>query len=464
MGGDGLGIKARYRPILMARPSVPRIRRAATAFVATTVGVGLLVAGWVGASRGVDAGHALGVAVASASPSSASAPPVASPPAVPSLQPPIETPPPGGGDSVTLAVARGGRLQETLDLARARLAIPGVSATIILPDGSIWSGASGLADVARKTPVTDSTAFAFASISKTFTSALILELAAEGMIVLDAPAVTYLPRLKLAVDRRISVAMLLDHTSGLDDFFLNPKIDKVLQSTPTRVWTAADALAYVRKPLFPPGTGWHYSNTNYVLLGLIAEHVTGDRMADLIRARFLDPLRLEGTWTQVAERARTGLAHGYRFVGTKRSAPPIDLADGTGIAPFRSVVTAAGAAGDLAGTSRDLARWARELYSGAVLGPQTSALLFEGFNKTVDYEPRVAYGFGVQALVIDGRPSFGHSGRLLGFRGAVRHLSADGLTIAVLTNQSRADPGEIVRLLVAAATAPPPNCACPTPR
>jgi CubicO group peptidase (beta-lactamase class C family) len=122
-------------------------------------------------------------------------------------------------------------------------------------------------------------------------------------------------------------------------------------------------------------------------------------------------------------------------------------------------VTAAGGAGSLAGTSADIAHWARALYGGDVLGPIGTGILLSDFTKTRGYLPGVSYGFGVQALSIDGHPSLGHSGRLLGFRGAVRDFPIDGLTISVLTNQSRADPGLIVRSLlrvVSPSTAPAP--------
>jgi CubicO group peptidase (beta-lactamase class C family) len=114
----------------------------------------------------------------------------------------------------------------------------------------------------------------------------------------------------------------------------------------------------------------------------------------------------------------------------------------------------------MAGTSGDLARWARALYGGDVLGPQGTALLLSSFSKTSSYIPGVSYGYGVQALSVDGHPSLGHSGRFLGFRGVVRTFPIDGITIAVLTNQSRADPGVIVRELLAV-TLPPPSV-CPT--
>ncbi|HEX5825650.1 MAG TPA: serine hydrolase domain-containing protein [Candidatus Limnocylindrales bacterium] len=435
--------------------------RIALAILAAFTGIALLTAGIVQTTGGLSGtAPAIGASPspsrATASPSQfaiASDLPVASP----------TTPSPGGsGGGVTpaepRATALAAQLQATLEHVRAKLAVPGVSVTILFPDGSEWTGAGGLADVANRTPVTPATAFAFASMSKTFTSALILQLVAEGRLHLNDSAALFLPPLKKPIDRRITIAMLLDHTSGLHDFFLNPKIDKPLQSQPNRAWTTDEVLSYVGKRYFPPGRGWHYSNTNYLLLGLIAERITGAPLAAAIRTRLLEPAGLTTTWYQAAEKPRAALAHGYRLPGVKLTVRPIDLDDGSGIAPFRSVVTAAAGAGSLAGTSGDLARWARLLYSGEILGADGTAVLLGGFGATATYRPTVPYGYGVQAVVVDGHPSFGHSGRLLGFRGAVRHFPVDGLTIAVLTNQSRADPGVIVRALLAVAVPTAPTC------
>jgi D-alanyl-D-alanine carboxypeptidase len=375
------------------------------------------------------------------------------PPAPPASVPPASAPP-----IVADAERLGVELQAELDRLRVKLAIPGATATILFPDGSSWTGASGLADVAARAPVTADTAFAYASVSKTFTSALILQLVGEGRIRLTDSAAALLPPLRIAIDRRITVEMLLDHTSGLADFFLNPKIDRPLQRRPSDAWSVERTLGYVGKRLSPPGKAWHYSNTNYVLLGLIAERVTGQSLAAAIRGRLLDPIGLGATWTQSTERPLAPLAHAYRLTGTKLTAKPIDLDDGTGIAPFRSVVTAAGGAGAMAGTSDDLARWGRALYGGRVLGPEGTALLLSQFRETVNYQPGVVYGYGIQALSIDGHASLGHSGRFLGARASLRHFPIEGLTIAVLVNQSRADPAVILRRLLAVSAPPAPPC------
>jgi D-alanyl-D-alanine carboxypeptidase len=468
-----------------ARLNRRRPNRTAGLLLAAVAGIAVLGVGFVRTAGGltglrtdVPAGESPVVSAPCAGPSSAvatracaspstlggSPPPVAHASTEPSGPAPSALPGPSEPPIVgSASELRAARLQATLDGLRAKLAIPGVSATILLPDGTTWTGVSGLADVASRTMVAPDTAFAFASVSKTFTSALIIELIGEGRLGLTDSAATLLPPLRIALDRRITVAMLLNHTSGLADYFLNPKIDGPLQARPTVAWTADRTLGYVGKRLSAPGAGWHYSNTNYLLLGLIAERATGQSLADAIRTRLLEPAGLGATWYQADEAATTTLAHGYRFASTRLTAKPIDLDDGSGVAPFRSVVTAAGGAGSMAGTSADLARWARALYSGKVLGPQGTAMLLSGFSKTTNYLPGVAYGYGVQAVTIDGHPSLGHSGRLLGFRSAVRHFPIDGLTIAVLTNQSRADPGLIVRALVAVAV-PTPTPSLPARR
>jgi D-alanyl-D-alanine carboxypeptidase len=449
----------------MARLDDPRPRRRS---VRRVLGAFIVAIGFLGVGMGLTTVALSGLGQPSGGPDSAalatqsaSIPPLVSPsPSMLLIPIPTQTPTPTAEPGPTLAesraIARRVSLQVELDAVRARLGIPGVSVTIIFSDGSSWTGTSGLADVARKQNVAPDTAFALASVSKTYTAALILSLARDGRINLDASAVTYIPG--AALDRRITIRQLLDHTSGLDDFFLHTPIDKALQADPDAFWSVRRTLKYVGKPYFPPGRGWHYSNTNYLYLGLIAQRVTGVPTATALRERFFDPLDLDATWYQAVEKPRGPLAHGYRFAGPKISSPAIDLSAKSPVAPFRSVVTAAGGAGSIAATSPDAARWGRLLYTGDVLGPAMTAQMLEGVAFTAAYLPRVPYGLGVQAFPIGGRLAVGHSGRLLGFRSAVRHLPAENVTIAVLTNQSRADPAVIVADLLSIVFEPSPPC------
>lgn len=380
------------------------------------------------------------VAVASPGPPRASPPPT-SPRAVPGVRPIPES-----------------ELQARLEGIRRRAGIPGVSVTILWPDGRSWTGVAGLADVARRRPVEPDTAFAIASVSKTYTAALVLDLVEEGRVALDAPVRRYLPTAR-KVPPGVTVRQLLDHTSGLFDYFLNPLIDRALLSDRARSWTTADVFRYVKKPYATAGAGFHYSNTNYLVLGMLAEAVTGRPVATEIRERFLEPLGLDATFYQAHEEPSVALARGYRFNGSARTAKPIDLSDATDVRPFRSVVTAAGAAGSIAATSGDVARWGQALYGGRVLEPESLAEMLGGADGTVPLGPRVPYGLGVQEFVVGRWPTYGHSGRFLGFRAAMRYLPESGVTIAVLTNQSRTDPSGIVHALLDIVFPVPQPCA-----
>ena len=384
--------------------------------------------------------------------------PAASPSQVPT-RPAIELPetaPPSGTPATLRA------LSLRLDSLRATYGLPGVSAAILFADGSSWEGTSGLADVDAGRAVTPDTEFAVASISKTFLAALILVLADEDQIDLEAPVTTYLP--DLAIDPAITVHQLLDHTSGLHDYFYDPDIDKALLADRTRAWTAQDALAYVGKPYFKPGKGWHYSNTNYVVLGMLAEAVGKAPLAEQLHARFLTPLGLDHTHYQGVDDPLGPLARAYRFNGPELGEPPVALTDGTDIVPFTSVVTAAGSAGSIASTAEDLATWAKALYGGHVLPPATLAAMIADAEITAPFKPSIPYGLGVQEATIDGRPTLGHSGRLLGSRTVVRWLPGEGMAIAVLTNQSRNDPNLVARALLRVVLGSPPTCtSCSAP-
>ena len=398
-----------------------------------------------------------GAAGASASPSSA---PAATPGANPSSTPgPSASPPPGAPSIVSTGLAQ--RLQTALDRFAAAHRLPGTSVTITWSDGRTWTGTTGLADVRAARPVTPDTAFAIASMSKTFTAALILGMVDEGRLSLDSKVATILPGVRLGtpgvpVPAGITVRMLLDHTSGLADFFFGKGIDAALLAGRGVTWTPAMSLGYVGKPLGKPGRSWHYSNTNYVLLGLIAEKVGGAPFARLVRTRLLDPLGLSGAFIQGAEQPRGPLALGYYYSSLSPSARPIGLADARrSVVPFTSVVTAAGTAGDVAATSADLAAWARALYGGSVLRPETLALAVADAQNTARFHPYVSYGLGVQVTTIGRHRALGHSGRFIGVRGELRYLPDDGLAIAILTSQNGVDVRPLVAKLVAFALPKP---------
>ncbi len=347
-------------------------------------------------------------------------------------------------------------LVRLVDGFRQRTGSPGVSVAVRWPDGTAWTITSGLADLATGRAVTPATPFAVGSVTKTFTAALVLHLVGEGRIGLDDAVGPWLPELDLPAG--ITVRMLLDHTSGLGDPFLEGAVDRALRADRSAVWTAERFLAALPKPRFAPGRGWAYSNANYVVLGLLAERLTGQPYAALLRSTFFEPLGLASAVVQPGPPGAVAPAHAYDLVASGGSLRRTDLSDGSPTAPFTSVVTAAGPAGDIAIGALDLARWGAALYGGGVLGPDLTAAMIEDASRTARFRPRVPYGLGVQIVEIAGQPTYGHSGRLLGARAVLRYLPRSGIAIAVLSNQSRSDLAPLVEGIVRLVLPPPVGC------
>ena len=352
------------------------------------------------------------------------------------------------------------KLQGALDRTRAQLSIPGVSAAILWDDGQSWVGASGLRDIASAAPMIPDTAFALASISKTFTAAVVLQLVEEGRLGLDQSVAPLLPKFRL--DPRITVRMLLDHTSGLPDFFMARGIDAALQAHPNATWTAMQSWAFVPKKHAVPGPSWYYSNTNYLLLGELVSAITGNPLAHEVRTRLLDPLGLDTAYYQAVEAPRETGTNAYTLIPLAGGGYRVRLvAPKTDVMPFRSVVTAAGGAGSLAATALDVARWMHAWAGGLVLNPDMQAQMLADIARTMRLHARIPYGLGIERRSILGYTAYGHSGRYIGLRNIVCYVPDMGVTIAVLTNQNTVDPTRIATPLLRLLLPGPPPSASP---
>jgi D-alanyl-D-alanine carboxypeptidase len=381
-------------------------------------------------------------AIGSGGPSPASAEPAPTPPASPiAAIPPPAAPP---VDPATAAT-----LQRALEAARKSMVLPGAAATVILADGRTWTGVAGDAVAATHTKVTPETPFAIASVTKTFTAALILRLADQGRLTIDDPLARWLPDYPNAA--RITLKMLLQHTSGLADFFSDPKFDAALNRAKRHAWAPDEVLRFVGKPIFAPGRGWVYSNTNFVLLGIVAERAGVAPWAEQLRREFFVPLGLASTYVQGVGTPAVPPAHANRmFIGSGGKILPRDLSDGSTFVPFTAVATAAFSAGSIASTSGDLARWARALYGGDLLAPALLAQMLT-FDPDIQRYAALAYGLGVSRVKIDGRfVAYGHTGALTGTRAAIRWLPKERVSVAVVFNRDLFRGDDLIRHLVAA--------------
>ncbi len=333
-------------------------------------------------------------------------------------------------DDITAAA-----LQTALASIRSSGGYPGISAAVVFPDGLLWAGQSGSAILSPKTPATADTLYSIGSISKTFVAALTGRLAARGTISLDDPLAKYLPSFYEA--NAITLRQLLNHTSGVMELF--DVIGSAVLANRTRAWTTGEVLAKVGRGryAFAPGKGYRYSNTDYVLLGAVIEKATGQPIAALIRAEFLEPLGLTHTFLQTEEDAPGVKAHGYKGTAATATAP-VDQTAGT-MLPFTAEATAVGPAGAYVSTATDVARWGDALYNGNVLDQATLAAMTD-ISQTQSYKPRWVYGLGMEETTIAGQTAWGHRGYLDGFWSAMWYLPAGHVTIVVTANAEWADP------------------------
>src|SRR3954465_1170726 len=271
------------------------------------------------------------------------------------------------------------KLQHALDRLVAAGA-PGVVALVRERDHT-WTLTSGYANVATHTRMRARDRFRIGSVTKNFVSTVILQLVAEGKLTLDDTVEHWLPG-RVPNGQAITLRMLLNHTSGLFDY---PQDQQFLQRAithPRHRWRLATLLSVAlrHRPLFAPGTRWSYSNTGYIVLGLIVERATAKTLANQIRDRILGPLKLHATTFSVKARMPGPYAHGYLLLGK----PP--AVDASVWSP-----SFAGTAGAMVSDAQGAAAFYHALFSGRLLPPP----LLRQMETTVFAEPHLRYGLGL---------------------------------------------------------------------
>ncbi len=411
---------------MMTRPQMPaRPRHAPLVMLLVALllgGVGGMAARTPAASAGGRV-HVGPLALAQASPSASPGP----------LASPLASIVPAPFDAA-LAEA----LQRVVDASWRRIPAPGISVAVRLADGRIWTGVAGDRRLSPPEPVDPDTVFAIASITKTFVTAVVLQLVDEGRLSLDDPLGRFLPRFPRARD--ITIRQLLGHTSGVADYFGSPSYASRVFSRPGRTWTRAQILRLVGASYCDPGDCFRYSNTNFVLLGLVVEQVTGKDLSTVIRRRLLDPLGLDRTVFQPDERTPRDAAHGHLWGGGDTF---YDQTGSSRVLPHRSASTVAWAAGAMASTAGDLARWAAALYGGDVLSDAARA-------EMLTFRRRDAYGLGTRTRQFGGHRAIGHLGGIRGYELAMWYFPDAGASVVVLTNRGLFSTDRTVKLLTKA--------------
>ncbi len=333
------------------------------------------------------------------------------------------------------------RFQAEVETLGAQYELPGVTAAYILPDGSVGTAAAGLADIEAETPMSPESRMLAGSVGKTFVGAVAAVLAQDGVLDLDDPVASWLGDRpwfeRLPNHDTITLRHLLLHTSGLpdhvdsEDFHRAWRLRRDGDDAP---FEPEDLIAFVldRPALFAVGEGWSYTDTGYLLAGLVIEAATGRSYYDTVTQRFLKPLQL--TLTAPSDRCELpGLAAGYLSPDNALGLP-VKTTVSPGVMAWNPRLEWTG--GGLVSNPRDLVSWAKALFEGRAMSAPYLATLLQ--STPVGTDPNTRYGLGV-GIHEDGPlgPTWGHGGWIPGYCSSVRYYPRFGVAVAFQINTDR---------------------------
>jgi len=300
----------------------------------------------------------------------------------------------------------------------ARQHIPGVAIAVVSRGTVVKARGYGLANVELKVPATDSSVFQSGSVGKQFTAAAVLLLVEDGKLGLDDPITKLLPEGD-SVWGGITIRHLLTHTSGIHEYEEDDS-----SAVDMRHDYGEDALVRLAaaRPLdFAPGTHWRYSNTGFMLLGVVIHRVSGRFYGDVLADRVFRPLGMRTARVISEADIVPNRAAGYRLVdGT--------LKNQEWVAPSLNTT----ADGALHLTVHDLVAWDRALTEGRILRPESRAAMWT--PATLQDGGSVEYGFGWGVAPYRGRRAVGHTGSWQGFKAMIQRFPDDSLTVILLAN------------------------------
>lgn len=340
-------------------------------------------------------------------------------------------------------------LQAILDAGAKEFLLPGAVAVLRTPSGTV-TATYGTTERGAGTPVTVDDRIRVGSNTKTWTATVILQQVQEGKLAVTDRVSKYRP--DVPNGDNITVEQLLNMRSGLYNYTETPELNEAMDTDPQRVWTPDQllALAYPHPPYFPPGQGYHYSNTNYVLLGLIAEQLDRKPLPQIVQSRLLGPAGMsQSLFPAPADAALPAPnSHGY-FFGTNMltltdPALPPDMQEQakTGTLAPTDVTGAnpswAWAAGAGVSTAADLVTWVEALTGGRMLDADMQAKRMASIQPVDPTHPEsVGYGWGIAKM----GPMYGHTGELPGYNSFMGSDPTGRNTLVVWANLAPAVDG-----------------------
>ena len=338
-------------------------------------------------------------------------------------------------------------LQAVVEKAVKEMLVPGAVVAIRTPQGS-YTAAVGTTELDKQTPPDMNTHFRIASNSKTMTAALVVLLAQDGKLKFSDPVSTYVPDVPNGTD--ITVADLLKMRSGLYNYTNAPEFSAELDADLAKAWTPQEvlAIAFAHPPNDPPNTTYEYNNTNYALLGLIAEKAGGRPLAEQLGDRLFGPLGLQQTSLPAVDDTSipAPYSHGYMYGGSAYAMVddpyPADIKDaakaGT-LAPIdytNQNPSYAHAAGGVISTADDITTWIRALVSGKVFNAGHQRQWLESVQaEDPDNPDGQKYGYGISYQRFSPTAAmYYHGGEMPGFNSFMGYDPDNDVSLVIWTN------------------------------
>lgn len=336
-------------------------------------------------------------------------------------------------------------MQQTIDETAKALLVPGAMVIVKTPSGT-YRLSYGTTTIGEQEPPRSTTSFRTGSVTKTMTGAVILQLVAEGKLALDDPIGTYIDG--VPEGGTITVAQLLEMRSGLHNYLDTARFASTFGADPTHIWAPQDLLdlGFAEPMSFEPGGGYDYSNTNTILLGILAEDIEGKPLATIMSERLFEPLGMrasslpDATTFDLPDPSSRGYQYGPLQVSDAPLTPDEQAAAEAGTLPLNDVTEQSPswswAAGGVVSTADDLLLWIEALNRGQVLDDATRQRWNDSLQVIHPEDPKAFYGFGIGQIRFGAERLTYHEGQLPGFNTMAIDDAANDVTIVIWTNRA----------------------------
>lgn len=329
------------------------------------------------------------------------------------------------------------RLQHVTDSVSIKFNIKGISAAVYIPGYGTWTGVYGYSHDTVK--ITPDMLFCMGSNTKTHIAALLLKLQEDGKIDLDDSIGKWIQGYP-NINGKVTLRQCLNHTSGIADYFHNNAINDSILGEPTKIWTDDEMLRMAQAPLFAPGAQWSYSNTNYIILGIIIRDIVQKSQFAALSEEILAPAGLTHTYNFGEQPPSAVYAHPWTMNLTGNS-----LTDITATDYLDQLFSLATTAGGLMTTAEENVMFWHKLFTSQLISPAA-------FNEMTTMKPvgsGLAYGLGIMRNRTNNRVVYEHGGTFFGFLNENLVDTLSGVCISVLTNQDSVNNNGIRQLYVA---------------